>query len=480
MQNKLIITTAVPVDDQFSGPKQIRWSAALGKLLVANTGSSTIHSRFASLLFSTKNAVGGYSVCVDADTTYLYLTGNVAIRKYDFTFSVISSALSLGNGGIRMIDASGDPDYVYVSSNNGTDHHGFRQVKKSDLTVTATALADGSGDGQFDDPLGIFYYNSEIFVADYDNSRISVWTKSGETLTYNRKYDLGFKPMDLVFDGTNWFVKSTANTYKYDNVFTDATKTSTACIGYSLTIIPDQSDGNGATLAISNSTSSCLYRRKCSDLSLIATVGSAGDGSSSLCDLTITGVAGTYRTSAGSNISAASGATPVKNGFTGIFEATTPFRVTFQPTGSLSSITAIDFNADAIQGEIKNLYKCVNLTSLKLQTNPALVLNLSRLTSKIQTLWAYACGAGISGSIRHMTALTSVNLRENAAGQAQADAWVEDLWANKDILVTPTINMNGTNSAPSGTFQYAENPSTPKEKIYSLINDYIWTFIFTA
>jgi hypothetical protein len=79
-----------------------------------------------------------------------------------------------------------------------------------------------------------------------------------------------------------------------------------------------------------------------------------------------------------------------------------------------------------------------------------------------------------------MTALTSVNPRENAAGQAQADAWVEDLWANKDILVTPTINMNGTNSAPSGTFQYAENPSTPKEKIYSLINDYIWTFIFTA
>jgi hypothetical protein len=471
---ELYIDTNVPVDDQFSSPKQIRWSAALGKLLVGNGSSSFyVQIRNSNLSFFAKQTANNMTwaqYAIDSDRNNYFTHASGYILKYTLNFIYISSTSVINS--IRMIDASGDPDYVYVSSNNGTDHHGFRQVKKSTMAVTASALADGAGDGQFDDPLGIFYYNSEVFVADYDNSRISVWTKAGETLTYARKYDLGYKPMDLAFDGTNWFVQSATTTYKYDATFTDATKVSTACVGYSLTIIPDQGDGYGATLAISNNSGSCLYRRKCSDLSLIATVGSAGDGSSSLFDPVITGPAGTWTDSEGNQYSVASGANISKNGFSGDFFRGAPNRMIYRVAGgnNLASITALDFNADAIQGEVRNLYKCINLTSLKLQTNPALVLDLGRLSAKLTTLWAYACGSGISGSIRHMTLLTSVNLRENGASQAQVDQWIDDLYANKDIMAPGTANFNGTNSAPS---------AGAKAQADELVANYSWSITYT-
>jgi hypothetical protein len=257
------------------------------------------------------------------------------------------------------------------------------------MTVTATALADGSGDGQFDDPLGIFYYNSEVFVADYDNSRISVWTVSGETLTYARKYDLGYKPMDLCFDGTNWYVQSEANTYKYDNVFTDATKTSTVCVGYSLTIVPDQSDGNGATLAISNNSGNCLYRRKCSDLSLVATIGSSGDGSASLFDPTFTTsvpTTVTYQMDDGFTYTTPLGTSHAIswNGFAGYtFRNDGPHRCTARVP--LGLVTALVADSDAIV-EIRNLARLANIGSLSAYTNNNLVLRLRDIPRKTITV----------------------------------------------------------------------------------------------
>lgn len=477
-RNKLILTTGVPIPAQYNSIRQLRWISALSRVVVtANNTSLVNYFLFSNLSFSDARYMGAYVGSIGGDNNSIY-TSEVSVpysvlRRWSFNWLQIGY-VAVSNA--QMIDASGDPDYVYVTSNNAIDHHGFRQVKKSTMAVTASALADGAGDGQFDDPLGIFYHNGEIFVADYDNSRISVWTKSGETLTYARKYDLGFKPRDLAFDGTHWYVQSATNTYKYDNVFTDATKASTACVGYSLTIIPDQGDGNGATLAISDNTNSRLYRRKCSDLSLIATVGSSGDGSSSLCDPVITGPAGFWTDSEGNRYSVASGANISKNGFSGDFFRGTPNRMTYRPTsGSLASITAIDANADGIVGEIKNLYKCSNLTSLKLHTNPSLVLDLGRLSAKLATVWAYACGTGIYGSIRHMILATSINLRENGASSALVDGWIDDLWQNRDVMAICTVNLNGTNSAPSGVYQDAIPPTTGNEKVFDLVENYGWT-----
>jgi hypothetical protein len=140
-------------------------------------------------------------------------------------------------------------------------------------------------------------------------------------------------------------------------------------------------------------------------------------------------------------------------------------------SGRLSDITAIDFNADAVTGEVKNLYKCVNLTSLKGQTNPGWIVNLGTLSAKLQTLWGYACGPGVFGSIRHMTALTAVNLRENAVSSAQVDQWIGDLYANKEIMAPGTANFNGTNLAPS---------AGAKAQADELIATYGWTVAYTS
>jgi hypothetical protein len=453
-QGALVILTNVPVDDRFSSPRQIRWSAALGKLLIADRGNNRQLIRNSDLLFYSKINTA-YNTTIDSDVVNVYASSDSILRKFDL--SVANGVLPRTIASIRMIDTSGDPDYVYVTSNNTTDHHGFRQIKKSTMAVTASALADGSGDGQFDDPLGIFYYNSEVFVADYDNSRISVWTKSGETMTYNRKYDLGFKPIDLAFDGTNWFVQSETNTYKYDNVFTDATKVSTACVGYSLTIIPDQSDGNGATLGISNKSSNCLYRRKCSDLSLVATVGSSGDGSSTLFDPVVTGCAGTWTDDAGGQYVVASAANISKNGFSGDFWASVGHKIAFKPASgkTLADITAIDFNTDAIQGEIKNLRKCVNCTSYKLYANTALIINLVDISSKATIVQIYSCGLGvIPADLSKCVSANDFRLQDNSWNTAQVDQFIQWIYAGRAGFtdVARSMRIGANNGAPTGNY----------------------------
>jgi len=389
-----------------------------------------------------------------------------------------------------MIDAVNLATHVLVTSNSGTDHHGLRLVRKSDMTVPAglSLLADGSGNGQFDDPLGVKYYDGKAYVCDFDNSRIQVIAIDLVTpaLTYDSQYALGYKPYDLCNDGVNWYVLGNdGKLYKYDMSFTDATKTSVSVVGYSLCIIPDQSDGYGATLCIVDSTNSHIERRKCSDLSAINSVGSSGDGLTSLFDLTFTTSVPTtitylsddgfvYTTPAGTSHALS------WNGFAGYTHRSPgPHRWTIKCPAGLGVITEIDCNTDLVTS-IKNLSKCVNLTSFKAQSNSGLVLAIGALPWKMVTLWAHGCGAGVTGSVRHMASLTALNVRENAKTTAEVDAWVEDLWANRAVLTTPTINMNGSNQAPTGTFQYAETPSTPKEKIYSLINDYLWLVYYTT
>jgi hypothetical protein len=389
-QNALVLQTTCGPDNDFYSPKKLSWSAALGKLLVAGGTLTYVHLRNYDLsFFSKRSRVSSQRGCaaVDSDASNIYWEyNNARMYKSGLTTAELDLVAYVDIANIRMIDASGDPNYVYVSSNNGTDHHGFRQVKKSTMAVTASALADGSGNGQFDDPLGIFYYNSEIFVADYDNSRISVWTKSGETLTYSRKYDLGFKPMDLCFDGTNWYVQSATTLYKYDNVFTDATKTSVANVGYSITLIPDQGDGNGATIAFTDNTNSHIGRRKCSDLTTAtADVGSSGDGSASLFDPAATCVGGgTWYTDDGRSYYAASGAAPSQNGFTGIFwPSAGPHRVTFRPAGGLAAVTAFVSDSDAMTS-IKNLRRCTGISgNLYLHNNNTLMFDLAGVSNVV-------------------------------------------------------------------------------------------------
>lgn len=468
--NVLTILESVPVDDQFSSPRQCNYSSVLGKVLVCASTTVT-HARNPDSSFYSKYSIASYAI--DSDSSYIFGAGPVALQRRGI-LDPAGTPTNLAINSIRMIDFQSDPTYGYVTSNNATDGHGVRMVRKSDMTVVASLLATGSGDGQFNNPLGVKKYGEFVYVADRDNVRIVKLNASDLSFVANITPGTGGNWIyDMCTDGTYWYCSGWAGgIFKLDMNFAALTPAvKIVSKSYSIALIPDQGDGYGTTLCSVSDSDNIIKRHRCDTLALITTVGSSGTGADSLCDPVITGAAGLYITQE-DQISAASGAAPAKNGFTGyFFRSAGPHRDLFRPTGgkSLRDITAIDASDDKVI-EIKNLHKCVNMTSLKLQTNVGLKLFLSTLTGKMVTLWAYGCGTGVSGSIRHMTALTSCNLRENAATQATVDGWIADLYANKDVMATCTVNFNGTNSAPS---------AAGKAMADELVADYSWSFAYT-
>ncbi len=420
--SKLIITEAVPVDDQFSNPRQCNWSAALGMVLVADYSNQRGLFRFPNLLFSSKRILGGYPFVIDSDTQNIYISGSVALYKESLSLNgAFAKSTSCAIASPRMIDAANLTTHVLVTSNNGTDHHGLRLVRKSDMTVPAglSLLADGSGNGQFNNPLGIKYYGGKAYVCDYDNSRIQVIAIDLVTpaLTYDSQVALAYKPMDLCTDGVNWYVLSATYLYKYDMSFTDATKVS-ASLGsgkYSLCIIPDQGDGNGQTLCIVDNANSHIERRKCSGLTRVSAIGSSGDGSASLFDPTFTtsvtttitfrrkNDGWTYTTPAGTSHALS------MNGFAAAFRNWSGNAIwEIKCAAGLGAITAFDGNTDAITS-IKNVKKCINCTSIKIHQNTSLVWDISEVSPQTTTLWL-TNDANVSGNVAILSGVAKVSI----------------------------------------------------------------------
>jgi len=412
--NYLQITESVPVDDQFSSPKQCNWSAALVKVLVVQNSSSTgyIGLRYPDLSFYSKWFDTNYSkgeTAIDSDSTYSYsyCTNTARIAKVLLTNTIISDYVARTDilNNIRMIDFASDSTYGYVTSNNATDGHGVRKVRKSDMTVVASLLATGTGDGQFTNPLGIKKYGDCVYVCDTSNNRVVVLNASD--LSYSFKYDVAFAIQDIVTDGSYWYSVAVDGTLrKRDMSFSSPNVAVISSSGYSLCIIPD--DGiNGATLCVVSSTNSNIKRHKCSDLSLITTVGSSGDGSTSLCDPEIkTSVSCTcvwQWDDLPAIVTTGTTHAPSMNGFTGIFHRYAgPHKCRVWCSAGLGAITAIDANTDAIT-QIKNLRKIVKLTSLNIRTNSYIVESIENLPSTITYLSIYL-DTYISGDLSKLPA----------------------------------------------------------------------------
>lgn len=514
-RNKLVLWTTCGQDDQMY-PKQIRCcppgSPLAGKLLVA--GSTTQYFRNADLSFASKQYLGGSaSVANDADLNNIYMALSGRIYQCSLAIPYVAGT-SLVISNIRMIDASGDPLYVYVTSNNATDGHGVRKVRKSDMTVVASILATGAGDGQFNNPLGIKYVNEGgtgyVYVCDTTNARIQKLNASD--LTYVAQYSMwegGAQPCDLDTDGTNWFVTTGAYVNKYDLSFTHATKTSTVCASYSLCIIPDQGDGYGATLAIVDSTNSHLERRKCSDLSAINSVGSAGTGETSSFDPTFTTTLPTSITAkfddGYSEVLTRSGAGPYTyahswHGFSGYtFRNRGPHRCTYVCGGGLGAITETNCASDLITA-IKNLGKtkvtsftaysnlqytiylselsyaisiiahagtktigCLSglnrsLVTLYLRSSPSVVGSLVDLPVTLITVELIECIGILPASISHLVKFNSINISSmwpTMSAAESVDIVIDSAWAARmsyTYMTGPSMRIGGTNPSPTGNY----------------------------
>jgi hypothetical protein len=74
-----------------------------------------------------------------------------------------------------------------------------------------------------------------------------------------------------------------------------------------------------------------------------------------------------------------------------------------------------------------------------------------------------------------MANIQTIRVDNCALSQANVDTWVQDLytrWLTGALtFATPTMNIAGTNAAPSGIYQNAAPPTTGKEFIFKLEND---------
>jgi len=128
-----------------------------------------------------------------------------------------------------------------------------------------------------------------------------------------------------------------------------------------------------------------------------------------------------------------------------------------------------------IPTEIGNL---VLLTYLNLQNNqfsgtlPSEIGNLVLLTQlylNTNTSLFY-----VDDFVSPLENLRDLRVQGNEWTQAMSNALLDDIWAARNAYTYASgivLQMHGTNAAPSGTYQAACPPTTPKEEAYELVND---------
>jgi hypothetical protein len=85
------------------------------------------------------------------------------------------------------------------------------------------------------------------------------------------------------------------------------------------------------------------------------------------------------------------------------------------------------------------------------------------------------------------TGIRSLWVNGTSMSQANVDGILERLYTDRTLFTyaTPTLDISGTNSAPSGTYQDGDPPTTGKEYAYELENDpetegfNVWAIDFT-
>ncbi|GMW00687.1 MAG: hypothetical protein AMXMBFR84_18240 [Candidatus Hydrogenedentota bacterium] len=160
---------------------------------------------------------GGNGIAIDSNDNIFVVTESNLVRRYtrDINGVVVENAQFDGTAQGQTplnapwsvaCDATGD---VYVADFNNDRIQVFSNTGTWERTI-GTA---GSGDGQLNNPSGVFVYNGELYVADGDNDRVQVFTLTGN---FVRKWGSdGSGPGQ--FDGTAGItVDASGNVYTGD------------------------------------------------------------------------------------------------------------------------------------------------------------------------------------------------------------------------------------------------------------------------
>ena len=156
----------------------------------------------------------------------------------------------------------------------------------------------------------------------------------------------------------------------------------------------------------------------------------------------------------------------------------------------LPSLTHVYFYSNAsVSGDISGWSLPSTLTNLRVYSS-GISGDLSTLVlpSGLERLYANStsitAGADASGAL----ALKDYRIQDCSLSQAAVDAIVQEIYDNWAGYTdpAPALNVGGSNSAPSGTYQDGDPPTTGKEYIYEIVNDpeatgnETWTVTYTA
>jgi hypothetical protein len=500
----LTIWTSCGPDTQVSGPFTLNYSASMRKIIISDAGNKRLIFFEPNGLYASKR-YGGVSITgADTDSSNLYWCSAGYVYKDTLSLNgALSTSTSCNVGGsTRQLSAASLTNHVIVSSGNS-----IYLVNKSTMTV-ATSL------GGFNLACGTVYYGGYIYASDYSNNRVVriIVDDVTPSLTWDTSYATSYTTTadGIETDGTYIYLSRFYNGAAKLSMDCSTSYYSTSAEVVDAVLVPnagDGADGTNPTLWCMNNTNSTVTRRKSSDLTLIDTICTSGDGSSSSFDPVVAGVAGTWKMDDGSQVGAAAGGDISWNGFAGYtFKTPGTHKVVFKPSiDGAAAITAMNIGSDSVL-KIKNKQK-TRATSINVSANyllettdlftipyttttmnydqlittPHYIKDVPRTVSTLTIGYGYKfygsvsdipdiitsftannmSGAMTSGSIASKTAIQSMNVQANAWAYTSVDTVLlsasDATWTNLNHYSYssagngPTLQIAGTNAAPGGT-----------------------------
>lgn len=146
---------------------------------------------------------------------------------------------------------------------------------------------------------------------------------------------------------------------------------------------------------------------------------------------------------------------------------------------SASTVTALTLADNKITLNSAGIKACVNITDMQISSLKAGTFNSSDVSAWRPTIFGlYAMPASYTfvftaGGFGAWTAASDVNMSGNALSPTQVDQILADFYTALATRTASggTMNLGGSNAAPSGTLGAACPPTTGKEYAYELAND---------
>lgn len=113
------------------------------------------------------------------------------------------------------------------------------------------------------------------------------------------------------------------------------------------------------------------------------------------------------------------------------------------------------------------------VTILSVDGCPRITGDLSDLPAGVTILYAYVAPSISPVGIQHLTDISDIRINSNNYSTAVVDSVLLAMYNSRMgfTAAAPSLQIGGTNAAPSGTYQNADPPTTGLEYVYKLVND---------